>query len=38
MMYRSWSKFESVKCEFWLSEFIECECKQRHLFYQSEWL
>ena len=26
-MWRSWSKFPFVKCEFWLSKFVECECE-----------
>jgi len=24
-MWRSWSKFSFVECEFWLSKFVECE-------------
>jgi len=27
VMWRSWSKFAFVDCEFWLSKSIECECK-----------
>jgi len=26
-MWQSWSKFTFIKCKFWLSKLVECECE-----------
>jgi len=27
VMWRRWSKFVFIECEYWLSKFVKCKCE-----------